>query len=69
MVFPKIPYLVIYHILYLAILYVGKCHNVLLPFGRLLLFRASTNIVKSLPPLYQLLDEGDMYGTNVINNS
>ena len=29
---------------------------------------ASTNVGKSLPPLYQFLDEGDMYGTNVLHN-
>ena len=60
--------MVIYHIFYLIILYVDKCHNALLPYGRHILCWASTNVGESLPLLYPFLDEEDTYGINVIRN-
>ena len=53
---------------YLIILYVGKCHNYLLPSVYNFSCRDSTNVGSSLPPFYLFLYEVDTYGTNVICN-
>ena len=53
---------------YLTVLYIGKCHNYLIPFCRHLLCWSNKNIGKSLLMLYPLLDEGDTHDTSVIRN-
>ena len=53
---------------YLAVFYVGKCHNYFLPSGRRLLFRVSKNVGESSPPFDPFMDEGGIYGTNVMRN-